>query len=53
MSKTIRAEYMTRTQRNAIDAVNSKTPRTHRNMIAATGVARPGKSASDRANKMK
>ena len=40
-----RKEYMTETQKTAM----GNLPRTHQNCIAKTGVARPGKTAKDRA----
>jgi hypothetical protein len=41
-----RADFMTGTQRVAMGDL----PRTHQNCIEKTGVARPGKTAKDRAN---
>ena len=38
-------QYMSKTQRDAL----GKLPTTHQNCIDATGVARPGKTARDRA----
>jgi len=43
--KKERAEYMNGTQRTAMGSL----PRTHQNCIEKTGVARPGKTAKDRA----
>lgn len=40
-----RADFMSQTQRDAM----GKLPRTHENCIEKTGVARPGKTAKDRA----
>lgn len=42
-----RAEYMTKAQRDAM----GKLPRTHQNCLEQTNVARPGKTAKDRANR--
>lgn len=53
MTKPTRADFMTSAQRYDIAAVNPKMPRTHQNMLAATKVARPGKTASDRAVRSK
>jgi hypothetical protein len=44
MAKKERKEYMTAQQKAAM----GNQPRTHQNCIAATGVARPGKTAKDR-----
>ena len=50
-----RADYMNHTQKTKVKAFEDKhfggkrAPRTHQNMIDATGVARPGKAAKDRA----
>jgi len=46
MSKQ-RADYMTQTQKTAM----GNLPRTHQNCIEKTGVARPGKTAADRAKR--
>lgn len=43
-----RRTYMNTTQKNAMGIA----ARTHQNCIDKTGVARPGKTASDRANKL-
>ena len=40
-----RKDYMTETQKTAMGSL----PRTHQNCIEKTGVARPGKTAKDRA----
>lgn len=40
-----RKDYMTESQKAAM----GNLPRTHQNCIAKTGVARPGKTAKDRA----
>ena len=40
-----RKDYMTETQKKAMEGL----ARTHENCIAKTGVARPGKTAKDRA----
>lgn len=49
MSKTApRSAYMSRTQ-----AATMVGARTHQNCIERTGVARPGKTAHDRAKKQK
>ena len=45
MAKKERKEYMTETQKFAM----GNLPRTHQNCIEKTGVARPGKTAKDRA----
>jgi len=42
-----RSEYMTNAQKRAMGVL----PRTHDNCLAKTGVARPGKTAKDRALK--
>jgi len=42
-----RAEFMTEAQRKAAGT----GPRTHQRMLEKTGVARPGKTRKDRANK--
>lgn len=50
-----RADFMNHTQKTKVKAFEEKhfggksAPRTHQNMIEATGVARPGKTAKDRA----
>ncbi len=43
--KKERAEYMNQTQKTAMGSL----PRTHQNCKDRTGVARPGKTAKDRA----
>lgn len=45
MSKN-REDFMTEAQKRAMGSL----PRTHRNCLDKTGVARPGKTAKDRAN---
>lgn len=46
MSKQ-RKDFMTKDQKEKM----GKFPRTHQNCIKLTGVARPGKTAKDKANK--
>ncbi len=52
-----REDFMDSTQRSRIRAHEEKffggkrMPRTHQNMMDACGVARPGKTAKDRANR--
>ena len=41
-----RAEFMSESDKNAL----GNLPRTHENCLEKTGVARPGKTAKDRAN---
>ena len=48
MKSPIRATYMSAAQRATMVG-----PRTHQNCIERTGVARPGKTAHDRAKKNK
>lgn len=48
MKKKERKEFMTNIQKDAM----GKLPRTHRNCLEKTGVARPGKTAKDRAGKV-
>lgn len=49
--KLDRADYMSRAQRDAIYEAGLRTPRTHQQMKQITGVSRPGKTGSDRANR--
>lgn len=46
-NKHNRADYMSSTQKEKM----GNFPRTHQNCIKLTGVARPGKTAKDKANK--
>lgn len=46
-NKKDRKDYMTETQKAAMGTL----ARTHQNCIEKTGVARPGKTAKDRANR--
>jgi hypothetical protein len=47
MAALQRKDYMTPTQKTAM----GNLPRTHQNCIEKTGVARPGKTAKDRAGR--
>jgi hypothetical protein len=49
-----RAEFMTSTQKRAMASfasTHNDNKRTHENCTAATGVARPGKTAHDRSKR--
>ena len=58
MSKRTLFDYMTPAQQQAMSRVNSKgererLPTLHSTCMEKTGVSRPGKTARDRANKMR
>ena len=58
MSKRTLFDYMTDQQRTAMSFINSKGvrqryPTLHSTCMEKTGVSRPGKTARDRANKMR
>ena len=58
MSKRTLFDYMTPAQQQAMSQVNSKgererLPTLHSTCMEKTGVSRPGKTARDRANKMR
>lgn len=50
MSKNTRASFMNSKQSAAIEAAKYP-PRSHQNCIKFTGVARPGKTAKDKASR--